>query len=141
MRQLILVASRGEAKIFEKINAQPLRWIKTLNNKNGRRRESEFHFDLPGQSYSKFKGNSGPHNLEGKNSHITTVALKFASTIAKILEDSYHHKDYDKAVIFASPKLLGAIKEETLKLTKHVPIKFISKNIEKASTQEILDHI
>ena len=141
MKQLILVAARGEAKIFEKNGGKPLRWLKTLTNKKGRKREGEFYPDLPGQSYSKFKGVSGPHTLEGKNSHATTVALKFACTIAKALQDRYNFATYDKAIIFASPKLLGAIKNETLKLAKEVSLEYIAKNIEKANTQEILAHI
>lgn len=141
MKKLILIAARGEAKIFEKDGAKDLNWVKTLVNKKGRRRESEFHYDLPGQSYSKFKGAMGPHRLEGKKDHVTTVTIQFAHTIVKALEDRYVHNTYDKAIIFASPKLLGYLKDETKKLTKLVPLEFIPKNLEKANNEEIIAHL
>ena len=141
MKKLILVAARGEAKVFEKDGGKPLKWIKTLTNKKGRKRESEFHFDLPGRSFSKFKGASGPHRLEGKNSHTTTVAQKFAHAIANTIQDGCDNLGYDKAVVFASPRFISVIKKETKALAKRVPFEYIAKNIEKACTAQILEHI
>lgn len=141
MKKLILIASRAEAKIFLKDGAQDLCWIKTLENKKGRRRESEFYSDLPGRSYGKFKGNSSPYRLEGKNDHATVVASKFAQGIAHFLQKEHADKHYDQAVIFAPPKLLSLIKNQTKTLAKQVYLDFIPKDIEKASNQEILAHI
>lgn len=141
MRKLILMASRGEAKIFTKNGGQDLCWVKTLVNKKGRRKEGEFYTDSPGKAFGKFKDAVGSYRLEGKRDHTSINLENFAVALAKVLREGYALKNYDQAVIFASPKLIGLLKKHTKDLAQQVLLEFIPKNIEKASNTAILAHI
>ncbi|MBK9294412.1 MAG: host attachment protein [Oligoflexia bacterium] len=138
MREWIVVASKAEAKVFEKrAKNKNLKWVKTLENKKGRRREREFHTDKPGLSYAKYGSLAGPHLLEGKNSHAEVIATHFAHTIGSFIKQAYAEKRFDTATVFAGPKLLGKIKKQINGESKANYLNFVDKNIEKASATKI----
>ncbi len=142
MREWVVVASRAEAKIFERDNkTQNLRWVETLTNKKGRRREREFESDKPGSSYAKFFKGKSPHNLEGHVTHVESVATHFAQVIARVLIKNHTQGRFKKAIVMASPKLLGKIKDEIKKPLQKEAFQFIAKNIEKLNSAEIHDHL
>ena len=142
MKEWIVVASRAEAKIFTRDSKnQDIRWVKTLVNKNGRRREREFESDKPGLSFAKFSGGGSPHCLEGKHSHADVVANHFAHTIGSFLKLARQEKRYEQGTIFAGPNFLGKIKHEMRDQVRNGDLVFIGKNIEKANTAQILNYM
>lgn len=142
MKEWVVVACRSEAKIFAKDNKNDeIRWVKTLVNKKGRRKEREFETDKPGMSYSKFSSSCAPHQLEGKHSHAEIVELHFAQTIAKLLKSAFEKKLYTKATIFAGPHFLGKIKEVVVDEVRNAEFVFINKNIEKENTLLIMKRL
>ena len=142
MKEWIVVASRAEAKIFKRENQlQDLQWIETLDNKKGRWKERDFKHDKPGSSPAKFASIRSPHSLESHVSHAEGVANHFSYVIGKILNKSFHEGQFEKATIFAEPKLLGKIKKEIQDPVTCKALKFVNKNIEKASTDEIQEYV
>jgi len=143
MKEWIVVASRAEAKIFERENKKTkIKWLETLTNKKGRKRERDFDRGSPGVSYAKFSGSCTPHNLEGKHSHSETISNKFAHKIGHILKSNHDLGEYKKATVFASPHLLGLIKS----YLAHHPgslesYMFIPKNLENAKIEKILEYL
>lgn len=134
MNQWIVVACRAEAKIFEWDNSnKKLKWITTLKNKKGRKKERDFETDKPG-SYA-------PHGFFGKHSHIEVVAQQFARKIGYLLKSGLQNGFYESALIFADPKLLGKIKHEVK--CNHVlsHLHFFAKNIEQANNEKIINSL
>lgn len=142
MKKWIVVAGRAETKIFEQDSGdQPLRWLKTLVHKKGRRRERDFNSDKPGFSYARFAGNFSPHGLSPHHTHAEVEATHFAHKIAKIIKAAYEKDLFDKGIIFASPKFLGQIKKELKHKVRGDCLSFIGKNIESLATEEISNRI
>lgn len=142
MKEWVIVACRAEAKVFERYNkTEDLRWLKTLVNKKGRRKEREFNSDEAGTSYAKFASAYHPHKLEGKHQHSEIVAQHFSQQILKFLEKSYTEKRYDQLTIIAGAHFLGLLRAEMSHLGKQLEIKFVSKNIEKAQTDRIANYL
>jgi len=138
MKEWIIVASRAEAKIFKRNNKiQNLEWLETLKNTKGRWKERDFENDKPGSSHAKYSAIRSPHSLQSHVSHAEAVANHFSYVIGKILNKSYHEGRFKKATIFAEPKLLGKIKKEIQEPAICNALTFITKNIEKASTDQI----
>lgn len=142
MKEWVVVACRAEAKIFVRNNkVEELRWLKTLTNKKGRRKEREFNTDEPGTSYAKFGFACHPHKLEGKHQHAEIVARHFAQQISKFLEKSYNEKNYNYVTIIAGAHFLGLLRTELAHLGKQLEIHFIPKNIEKAQSDRIANYL
>ncbi|MFZ3231001.1 MAG: host attachment protein [Pseudobdellovibrio sp.] len=142
MKEWVIVASRAEAKIFKRDNVtQNLQWIKTLINKKGRRKEREFETDKPGVSYARFAAVGTPHNLEGRHSHAEIVSQHFANAIGNLLKTARDEKKFDKVTVFAGPNFLGKIRHETKDQIKFGDLFFVSKNIEKAKTELIMNYM
>lgn len=146
MKEWIVVACRAEAKIFERDNKdQALRWVKTLSNKKGRRKERDFDSDGPGVSFGKYSANCSPHNLEAKHSHADVIAKKFALKISNLLKSAFAEGRYKKATIFAAPRFLGKLRHEIeahmKSVTKVENIFFVGTNLEKSSSSEIMAHM
>jgi len=138
MTEWILVASRAEAKIFERTSGRgELKWIKTFENKKGRNREGNFPGSRPGVSYGKFSGNVSPFALPGKVSHLETVALRFSKRIARYLKFRFEAHGFSKLCICAEPKLMGLIKKSLRNKVSDESIRYLSLDIEKASTDRI----
>lgn len=141
MKEWIIVACRAEAKIFERNNPQEdLKWLKTLTNKKGRRKEQEFNSDKPGLSYAKFSGACSPHKLEGK-AHADEIARHFAGKISDFIRKAVKEKKLSKLTIFAGPHFLGILKSQMGKASNILEIDFIPKNIEKSQTEQIAKYL
>lgn len=142
MKEWVVVACRAEAKFFERQNhTEDLRWLKTLTNKKGRRKEREFETDEPGTSYAKFGSACHPHKLEGKHQHAEIIAEHFSQQIIKFLEKSFSEKRFDQLTIIAGAHFLGQIRAESHHLEKQLEIHFIPKNIEKAKIEQIVNYL
>lgn len=142
MKEWVIVACRAEAKVFERKSSQDdLQWLKTLNNKRGRKKEREFNTDRPGVSYAKFFGSCAPHELEGKHKHADEVARHFSKQIAEFIEKAFAEKRFVKLTIFSGSHFLGILKGHLSKLCKKTQVDFVPKNIERADTESISQYL
>ncbi len=142
MKEWILVANRAEAKIFVRESKNNrLDWKETLENKAGRRHESEFHTGKPGFNSSHFKGDFSIHALDSHFDHATIVAEKFAKKIIKILKRAHAEKKFQSLTVCAEPKFLGKLKTHSKNELSKLNIQWIAKDIEKGSTEEIFEHL
>ncbi len=127
MKEWVVVACRAEAKIFQRESKQErLQWLQTIDNEKGRLKEGDFETDGLGSR---------------KHTHAEIEAENFAHDLAGFLKHAYEEKQFSKACIFANPDFLGKLKSEIRSQIKNAEFVFVSKNLERATTEEIMEHI
>ena len=125
VNEWVIIASRNQAKIFNRRNRQkPLKWMSTLKNP-----------DRP--SKNEFINNSEPEIALTSGQ----VTKRFARKIADRLKVGADQHAFKKLYIFAEPHLLGCIKNEIPKCMKNIIIEWIAKDLEKATAQEITERV
>lgn len=136
MKELIVVASKAEAKVFVK-KSNRLILMKTLENKMGRRRERDFHYDRPGQSFAKCFSNQAPHNLDVRTPHTEVICREFAHKIAVFLQKHRDESKFDHLLLIAEPHFLGRLNAAIIKVVKKVTIETLGKDLIKLPSQKI----
>jgi protein required for attachment to host cells len=136
INEWIVVASRSQAKIFRRTDtSRPLQWVFNLVNEAGRLKNREFETDRPnprGHSTTMSGGEDSPHEI---------VMEKFAKQIADAIKVGSDQHTFSKLYVFAEPHLLGRIKQNAPKSLKNVEVEWIGKDLEKATTNEILERV
>jgi hypothetical protein len=66
-----IAVSQSQAKIFQKpARQEPLLYVKTLHNPDGRKKKRDFMTEKPSIGRGKFSKNLSPHAMDGeKNPH------------------------------------------------------------------------
>ena len=117
-----VLANRVESVIYADKKNQSFFFIERLENKEGKKMESELVSDREGRIGSS-AGNSIRHGLEPKESKHEHLAKIFAKRIAEYLERAATEKKYDQLVLVAGPRFLGllrsALKPNTIGLITH----------------------
>lgn len=143
IHEWVVVISRAQAKIFKRTDTNAsLQWVHNIVNPEGRLRNHEFEGHAPSLSYSKFAGARHPYLKGQKKTSAHEVSVdRFARKIAKILKESAHRQDFEKLYVFAEPHLLGKVRDLLSRALKGIEIEWVAKDLEKATTQQIQNHV
>ena len=107
--ELVLLASRFEASLFENTDYGSLKLIKKFSNPLGRLKNKGLQNDQPGMSRAKRKG-SAPHSLTAEKSPHEEAASQFAKKLVSYLKKQWNNKHELSFKVVAEPHLLGLIK-------------------------------
>lgn len=133
-----VVVNRKSAKVFE-ISRKPdsLTWLKTLRNPLGTTKNRLMTSDKPGMARGKFSKAKGLHALTRERDPHEDVAVEFAKKISQFLRDHREEKDYLSLTIAAEPHMMGLVKKAIERDHLKVNIKWMSKDLEKMSTDKL----
>jgi protein required for attachment to host cells len=119
INEWVVVASKAQAKIFRRTATnRPLTWVYNLVNEESRLSSREFATERP-----------------------TLDADKFARQIAGAIKVGIDQHVFTKLHVFAEPHFLGRIKKNAPKSLKNIHVNWIGKDLEKATTEEILERV
>lgn len=133
-RPWVLVMSQSMMKIFDRdIESGDLRYVKTVRNQAGRVR-SRF---LGRHDHGSIADGAHHHALDaGQDAH-STATDAFARRIAKQLEADRAAMEFSSLTIIAEPRFMGKIRKAMSDETLKIVARWITKDFEKAPTEEI----
>ena len=135
----VLVGDSSRATLYAMATKTgPLQALECYENADGRQHERALTSDLPGQAFDgKAKGQHALANAGKKDK----AAQDFAKSLCAVLEKGRLDGRYDQLVLCASPAFLGQLRQQLNATTDKCVIATIDKNLVKAASEEIQDHV
>jgi protein required for attachment to host cells len=105
----ILVASREEARIFQKKGIAPLKLLIDLGNPSAMLRPHDIESDKPGRATDNRM--RARHTYSSQESPTERAIRTFYREVVDRLERGAYAHEYDELTLIAEPRLLGIIRE------------------------------
>ncbi|RRQ22894.1 host attachment protein [Thiohalobacter thiocyanaticus] len=139
-RTWVIVAESSRAKIYEaETAAADLVEREDMVHPEGRLHERDLVSDRPG--HDSGEAGSGPHVLdEHTPAHIEEMH-RFAREIAGRLEQGLNDKAYDRLVLVAPPKFLGALRDALPQGVAGLVAETLHKDLVQHSTEEVRQQV
>lgn len=143
----IVTADEGRARIFaESDRTQPLQEIDDMVDAEARMRTSEVYTDRLGSTGAGMSahgaGGATPNKeFEPHQTHGEHVAEKFAKSLAAYLLKAQQDGRFQRLVLAAAPKFLGALRKELDPQLAKVVRQEIDKDFTQSSPQQLREHI
>ncbi len=132
---LVVAADRGRARVFSIAhNQEQLQEFNDLVNADARRPAHTLASDRQGRSLNRERGSRaalGRDNLQDES------ARRFAHDIGATIADKWRKQALDRLFIIADPEFLGMLRMELRNRRLTVPVRYIAKNLTRASSQRI----
>ncbi len=95
--------------------------------------------DRPGRSFDS--AGKGRHSMQPSSDPHKYEQTSFAHDIARLLNEKRLQKEYDKIVIVAAPRMLGALRLALDAPTRRLVIDEIDKDLTKLSVGDLASHL
>ena len=136
----VLISESSRATVYSMASREAdLEEVQCFSNTAARQHEQELTSDLPGKGFDGKGG--GQHALTSKAGKKQGEAVDFAKTLCDTLEHGRQQNQYSQLVLCASPHFLGLIRQHLSVPTSRCVTAEIDKNLVKASTEEIRQHV
>lgn len=135
----VLVANSSTARVFKMETIHKLTEIKTFVHPESRMLERDLVDSAPGDSFESW-GN-GRHPIEPPTKQKVTESVIFARMLSDYLQKELIEPSHFQLYIVASPNFLGILRQSLPDSILNIVTKEINKDIVRASTSEILEHI
>lgn len=139
-RTWVVVADSSRAKIYAAATAgADLVEHEDLVHPEGRLHERDLVSDRPG--HDSGEAGSGPHVLDEPTPAHVEEMHRFAREIATRLEQGLNDKAYDRLVLVAPPKFLGALRDALPQGVAGAVAETLHKNLVQRSAEEVREHV
>jgi protein required for attachment to host cells len=138
MKLRIVVADERQANFFDAsgVNA-PLAACGAVQNEAGGMKDTELETDRPGRRFGGASGvrhGSGPiqahhHGVDGERSTQRHELTLFAKEVAQRIEAARVHREFDKLVIVAPPRMLGLLRQSLSAPTQALVASEVAKDL------------
>lgn len=135
----IVVANSSSARIFKLETLTKLTEIKTFVHPESRLHERDLVSSKPGESFESF--GTGRHPIEPPTSQKDTEFALFAKMLNEYLVKEHVDAKFSELYLVASPNFLGLLRQTLSPTLLHLVTKEVNKDIVRASTSEILQHL
>jgi protein required for attachment to host cells len=136
----VIVAENSRARIFamDAINL-PLRELDDLTNPEGRLQERELVSDRPGRTFDS--QGAGRHSKAPSVEKSRQVSIEFARILSRSIEEGRVQGQFERLILIAPPRFLGALRQQLDKSTHRLITKEIQKNIVREDEAAIRDEL
>jgi protein required for attachment to host cells len=112
----VVVASQGEASLFDVGPAAVVTSAGRLQDAKARLHDRDFSSDRPGRVFDRAppagrRGAGAHHATNGERSPHRHQAVRFARRIASVLDQGRRQNQFHQIVVVAEPRFLGVLRE------------------------------
>lgn len=136
---LVLAADRGHARLFSIAhNQEELQELSDLVNADARRPANSLVSDRQGRGLNRERGSRaalGRENLQNDSAH------QFAHRVATLIASKLARSSIERLFIIADPEFLGMLRIELRAHKLAVPVRCITKNVTRTSSQRIRSYL
>ena len=130
----VLVASRAQARIFEKLDGKYL-LVEEIPHEDGRLRNRDVDTDRSGRSFAS--AGSGGNAMGSSESPHDHLAGGFARELARRLANARANNQFDGLTVAAEPRFLGMIKGALDDVTARRVKRYVAKDLQNISAADI----
>jgi protein required for attachment to host cells len=108
MTTRVVVADEHEARFYDVDGArEPLHLTASLEDGAARLQDRDLESDKPGRGFGVDGARSA---LDGERSTKKAYVMRFARHVARAIEAGRRHRQFDRLVLIAAPRMLGLIR-------------------------------
>jgi protein required for attachment to host cells len=132
----VVVASSTRCRIFtQRTHNGALLLLDELSHPEGRLHSRDLNSDRPGRSFDS--QGEGRHAMGEPTDPVEQENLRFAKTIATILENARKKTQFDRLALVADPRFLGYLRHELSSITRQCVSTELQKNLAEADPEVI----
>lgn len=140
IRHWYLVANRKEAVLYEGQPGNDFRFLRRLENPQGKLTERELVADRPGRVFASARSGTR-HAYEPRSLYHEEVARQFARRIGKVLEKDALQEEFSDLVILAEPHFLGLLHQQLSKKVRSLVRRELPREWHQGSDEELQDYL
>jgi protein required for attachment to host cells len=148
MRLRIVVADQSEARFYDLEHAEaPLQLAGHLSDPKARLHDRDLNSDRPGRVFDRAadagrrRGASAHHSTASERSPRKREAQLFARQIAEHLEHARREGQFDRVVLVAGPRFLGALRAALPASALSAVLATVAKDLVHGSEQVVREHL
>lgn len=135
----ILSASRGGARLFERVGGEEVRSLQDIAHPDGRLKNQDIDTDAPTRTFDSF--GQGQHGTGAHLSPTEHIAQQFAKALAEMLSKGRTDHAYTRLVLMAEPGFLGELRNSLDEHTAALVSKTIGKNLPDINERDLVAYL